>query len=147
MTEKDGYPLPLINDTLRDIASAKYVSKVDVISAFHRLRLKEGHESLTAFRTHYGAYEWLVTPFGLCGAPASFQRFINHVLGDLLDTICTVYLDDILIFLEDPLEHEAHVAVVVKRLKENALYCDVKKSEFVVREVKFLGFIVTTSGL
>ncbi|KAL2885278.1 Retrotransposable element Tf2 155 kDa protein type 1 [Ceratocystis lukuohia] len=73
-TEKDGYPLPLIHDTLRDIASAKYVSKVDVISAFHRLRVKEGHESRTVFRTHLGSFEWLVTPFGLSGAPASFQR-------------------------------------------------------------------------
>ena len=70
-----------INDTLSDIAAAKHVSKVDVIFAFHRLRMKEGHEPLTSFRTRYGAYEWLVTPFGLCGAPASFQRFINSVLA------------------------------------------------------------------
>ena len=85
ITEKDGYPLPLINDTLRDIARAKYVSKVDVMSAFHRLRLKEGSEAHTVFQTHLGSYEWLVTPFGLCGAPAAFQRFINHVLPPWLE--------------------------------------------------------------
>lgn len=72
ITKKDRYPLPLIGETLRAIAGAKWVSKVDVISAFHRLRIREGDEGKTTFRTRLGSFEWLVTPFGLCGAPASF---------------------------------------------------------------------------
>ena len=72
ITQKDGYPLPLIKETLQEISQARWVSKVDVISAFHRLRLREGDEAKTAFKTRLGSYEWLVTPFGLCGAPAAF---------------------------------------------------------------------------
>ncbi|KAI0991225.1 hypothetical protein K3495_g16962, partial [Podosphaera aphanis] len=69
VTVKDRYPLPLIKETLRQVAKATWVSKVDVRAAFHKLRIREGDESKTVFRTRYGSFEWLVTPFGLTGAP------------------------------------------------------------------------------
>ncbi|KAL5604592.1 uncharacterized protein BROUX77_004778 [Berkeleyomyces rouxiae] len=143
VTEKDGYPLPLINDTLRDIAAAKYVSKVDVISAFHRLRLKEGSEAYTAFRTHLGAYEWLVTPFGLTGAPAAFQRFINHVLSRWLGISCSAYLDDVVIYSSDSrTEHRNLVCQIIRALGDAGLQLDWDKSEFESPSIKYLGFIV-----
>ncbi|KAL5612428.1 uncharacterized protein BROUX77_002584 [Berkeleyomyces rouxiae] len=143
VTEKDGYPLPLINDTLRDIAAAKYVSKVDVISAFHRLRLKEGSEAYTAFRTHLGAYEWLVTPFGLTGAPAAFQRFINHVLSRWLGISCSAYLDDVVIYSSDSHEHHRDlVRQIIRALGDAGLQLDWDKSEFESPSIKYLGFIV-----
>ncbi|KAL5604648.1 uncharacterized protein BROUX77_004834 [Berkeleyomyces rouxiae] len=143
VTEKDGYPLPLINDTLRDIAAAKYVSKVDVISAFHRLRLKEGSEAYTAFRTHLGAYEWLVTPFGLTGAPAAFQRFINHVLSRWLGISCSAYLDDVVIYSSDSRkEHRDLVRQIIRALGDAGLQLDWDKSEFESPSIKYLGFIV-----
>ena len=98
ITERDRYPLPLIRETLRILSNATYLSKVDVRSAFHRLRIAKGDEWKTAFRTRFGSYEWLVTPFGLAGAPAAFQRWINQVLGDLLGVTCAAYLDDVVIF-------------------------------------------------
>ena len=79
MTKKDGYPLPRIDETLRSISQAKWVSKVDVISAFHPLRIRQGDESKTAFRTRLGAYEWLVTPFGLTGAPCENPALSSFV--------------------------------------------------------------------
>lgn len=143
LTEKDGYPLPLINDTLRDIASAKYVSKVDVISAFHRLRIKEGSEPLTAFRTHYGAFEWLVTPFGLCGAPASFQRFINSILSPWLGISCSAYLDDVVIYTSGSQhEHRDLVKKIIRALGDAGLQLDWDKSDFESSSIKYLGFIV-----
>lgn len=143
ITEKDGYPLPLINDTLRDIASARHVSKVDVISAFHRLRMKEGSESLTAFRTHFGAYEWLVTPFGLCGAPAAFQRFINQILSPWLGISCSAYLDDVVIYTSGTQqEHRDLVKEIIRTLGDTGLQLDWDKSEFESPSIKYLGFIV-----
>ncbi|KAL2885129.1 retrovirus polyprotein [Ceratocystis lukuohia] len=142
-TEKDGYPLPLIHDTLRDIASAKYVSKVDVISAFHRLRVKEGHEPRTVFRTHLGSFEWLVTPFGLSGAPASFQRFINHVLSQWLGITCSAYLDDVVVYTSGSREdHRKLVCQIFKTLGDAGLQLDWDKSDFESSSIKYLGFIV-----
>lgn len=98
ITNLDRYPLPLIKETLRMASTAKWFSKVDVRAVFHRLWISKGDEWKTAFRTRFGACEWLVTPFGLAEAPAAFQRWINNVLGDLLGKICSAYLDDVLIF-------------------------------------------------
>ena len=72
ISRKDSYPIPRIDEILRTIAAAKYISKVDVISTFHQIRIKDGDEWKTAFNTCFGLYEWLVTPFGLTGAPATF---------------------------------------------------------------------------
>lgn len=97
ITKNDRYPLPLIKETFSSIAKARWLTKLDVSAAFHRIRIKEGDEWKTAFQTRLGLFEWLVTPFGLTGAPAAWQRWINHLLRDYLDVFCTAYLDDILV--------------------------------------------------
>ena len=80
ITIKNRYPIPLINETLGKLSQAKKFTKLDVISAFNRMRIKEGHEWLTAFNTKYGQFEYLVMPFGLCNAPGTFQSFINDTV-------------------------------------------------------------------
>ena len=77
ITRKDRYPLPLINETLRSLSKAKWFTKLDVIAAFHKIRVREGDEWKTAFRPRYGLFEWLVTPFGMTGAPASCQVTVS----------------------------------------------------------------------
>ena len=72
VSQKDRYPLPLINKTLRMIAQARQVSKVNVISTFHRIRMRIGDKWMTAFMTRLGSYEWLIYPFGLMGGPVTF---------------------------------------------------------------------------
>ena len=79
LTRKDRYPLPLIQETLNRISKAKWFTKMDVIAAFHKIRIKEGDEWKTAFRTRFGLFKWLVTPFGLANAPSTFQRYINYI--------------------------------------------------------------------
>jgi transposase InsO family protein len=142
LTRKDRYPLPLIQETLRNLTEAKWFTKLDVIAAFHRLRIAEGDEWKTAFRTRFGLFEWLVTPFGLANAPSSFQRYINWVLRDILDDFCSAYIDDIIIFSRSRKEHRRHTEEVLKRLRDAGLQCDIDKCEFEVRSTKYLGFII-----
>ncbi len=146
-TQIDPYPLPLIDEVLDKLQGATVFTKVDVRQAFHRIRMHPDSVPLTAFRTRYGLYEYNVLPFGLCNGPATFQRYINEVLFDLLDECCTAYVDDILIYSHDPLEHQAHVQQVLQRLREAGLQIDIKKSEFSVTQTKFLGFIISTQGI
>jgi len=143
LTKKDRYPLPLIQETLNSIAKAKWFTKLDVIAAFHKIRVREGDEWLTAFRTRFGLFEWLVTPFGMANAPSTFQRYINWTLREYLDDFCTAYLDDILIYTNGSLrQHREQVDKVLTRLKEAGLYVDIKKCEFEVKTTKYLGFII-----
>ena len=147
ITKKDRYPLPLIKETLARISKAKIFSKIDIIAAFNRLRMAEGEEWKTAFATRMGLFEYNVLPFGLTGGPASFQRYINDALREYLDEFATAYLDDILIYSESLEEHRDHISLVLQRLREFGLQADIKKCEFHVTAVKYLGLIVTTRGI
>lgn len=147
MTVKNRYPLPLITETLARLSSAKVFTKLDIISAFNRLRIKEGDEWKTAFRTRFGLFEYLVMPFGLCNGPATFQHYINDTLREFLDVFCTAYLDDILIYSDSVEEHEIHVNRILDKLEHAGLQIDITKCEFYVTEVSYLGLIVTTDGI
>ena len=115
------YPLPLIQETLARICKAKKFTTLDIIAAFNKLRMAKGEEWKTAFRTRYGLYESLVMNFGLCGAPSTFQNYINDVLHEYLDDFCIVYIDDILIYSDNDKEHIKHVRLVLERLREAGL--------------------------
>lgn len=147
ITIKNRYPIPLISETLTKLAKAKYYTRFDVISAFNRLRMAEGEEWKTAFRTRWGLYESLVMPFGLCGAPGSFQIFINDTLRTHLDDFVTAYLDDILVFSQTLEEHHRHVSWVLERLRAAGLHLDINKSEFHATSTEFLGLVISREGV
>jgi hypothetical protein len=147
ITRKDRYPLPLIHETLARLARAKIYTKLDIRQAFHRIRMHPDSEELTTFRTRYGAYKCKVLWEGLTNGPATYQRYMNDVLFEYLDVFCTAYLDDILIYSDDPLEHDEHVRKVLQRLRDAGLQADIKKSEFKVKRTKYLGFIISTEGI
>lgn len=132
---------------LHQLRGCKFFSKIDLKSAFNLLRILEGDEWKTAFRAPGGLYESSVLPFGLANGPAAFQRFIQAVLHEYLGTFFFVYLDDILIFSKDELQHENHVKLILERLRENKLQVSAGKCEFFKKEVVFLGFIISTEGL
>ena len=147
ITRKDRYPLPLIDETLARLGKARIFTKLDIQQAFHRICIDPVSEDLTTFRTRYGCYKYRVVPFGLTNGPATYQRYMNDVLFDYLDDFCTAYLDDIMIYSSNELEHQEHVSKVLVRLREAGLQADIQKSEFYVTRTKYLGFIVGTEGI
>jgi hypothetical protein len=147
ITHRNRYPLPLIHESLDRLRSAKIYTKIDLRGAYNLLRIKAGDEWKTAFRTKYGLFECLVMPFGLTNAPASFQHFMNDIFRDLLDVTVIIYLDDILIFSDNPADHEKHVKEVLERLRHNQLFAKAEKCEFHRNECEFLGFIISPDGI
>lgn len=147
VTVKNRHPLPLITESLEQLAEARFYTKLDVREAYHRIRIKEGDEWKTAFRTRYGHFEYTVMPFGLTNAPAQFQAYINQALIGLVDITCIVYLDDILVFSKTKQEHVQHVREVLQRLREHKLYVHLDKCEWHVQRTEYLGYIVSPEGV
>ncbi len=146
-TEIDLYPLPLIDEVLNKLQGVTIFTKVDMRQTFNRIRIHPDSVDLTIFRIRYGTYRYNVLPFDLCNGPATFQRYINEVLFDLLDECCMAYVDDILIYSTNAEEHEGHVKAILDRFRKAGLHIDIKKSEFSVTCTKFLGFIISTEGI
>lgn len=143
ITRRDRYPLPLIRETLNQLSQAKWFTKLDVIAAFNKIRIKEGDEWKTAFTTRYGLFEWLVTPFGLANAPSTFQRYINRTIQEYLGDFVSAYVDDVLVYTNGSLkDHQRHVQLVLQKLLDAGLQLDIDKCEFNVRSTKYLGFII-----
>ncbi|CEL54631.1 hypothetical protein RSOLAG1IB_11721 [Rhizoctonia solani AG-1 IB] len=145
-SKKNVYPLPRPDDLMSKLRGAKLFTKLDLRWGYNNVRVKEGDEWKTAFRTKYGLFETLVMPFGLSGAPGAFQAMMNEVFQDLLDVSVIIYLDDILIFSQNPEEHESHVKEVLRRLMEMQLFCKGSKCEFHQTTVEYLGIIVLDKG-
>uniref|UniRef100_A0A3P9IIW0 Gypsy retrotransposon integrase-like protein 1 n=1 Tax=Oryzias latipes TaxID=8090 RepID=A0A3P9IIW0_ORYLA len=147
ITIKDKYSLPLISSVFDSVQGAQIFSKLDLRNAYHLVRMKEGDEWKTAFNTPLGHYEYLVMPFGLTNAPAVFQRLVNDVLRDFINRFVFVYLDDILIFSRDPIQHENHVLLVLSRLLENQLFVKAEKCLFHASSIQFLGYILEAGSI
>ncbi len=101
----------------------------------------------TAFTTRYGTYEWCVMPFGLCNAPGTFQRTMNHVFFELLDRGVLVYLDDVLIYSKTIEEHKKLLRIVFDILRENKLFVKESKCSLFLESVEFLGVTINSSGM
>jgi len=145
ITKKDRFPLPRIDDLLDSLHGACVFSKIDLKSAYYQIRIKEDDIHKTAFRTTSGHFEFLVMPFGLCNAPATFQREMNTLFGHL--PFVKVYLDDILIHSRTSAEHHHHLAQVLEILRRNKFQASLKKCQFWQSQVEFVGHIVTRGGL
>jgi hypothetical protein len=146
-TIKNRYPLPLISEMLDRVGKARYFTKIDLRDAFNLIRIAEGEEFKTAFRSRYGHYEYRVMPFGLHGAPGTFQAYVHHAMREYLDRFCVVYLDDILIYSDTLEEHIAHVRRVLQKLIEHRLYAKLEKCEFHAQTIGFLGYIISPEGI
>ena len=147
ITVKNSYPLPRVDELFDRLQGARYFSKIDLRSGYHQIRIAPEDVPKTAFRTRYGHYEFLVLPFGLTNAPATFMHLMHQALRPFLDECALVFLDDILIYSKTLEEHEQHVRRVLDALREQKLYAKESKCEFFKHEVEFLGHRVGQDGV
>ncbi|GJZ63211.1 putative reverse transcriptase domain-containing protein [Tanacetum coccineum] len=126
---------------------SRVYSKIDLRYGYHQLRVREEDIPKTAFRTHYSHYEFQVMPFGLTNAPAVFMDLMNQVCKPYLDRFVIVFIDDILIYSKSRKEHEGHLKLILKLLKEEELYAKFSKCEFWLSKVQFLGHVIDSEGI
>ena len=142
VTVKNRTALPNILELLDKLKDARVFTKIDLQSGFHLIRVAEEDIRKTAFRTKYGHFEFLVMPFGLCNAPATFQSTMNDIFRELIDTSLIVYMDDVLVYSKNHEDHEQHLRQVLSLMREHKLRARVHKCRFLQEEVDYLGYIV-----
>jgi RNase H-like domain found in reverse transcriptase/Reverse transcriptase (RNA-dependent DNA polymerase)/Integrase zinc binding domain/Chromo (CHRromatin Organisation MOdifier) domain/Retroviral aspartyl protease/Integrase core domain len=147
ITIKNSYPLPRVDELFDRLQGAKYFSKIDLRSGYHQIRIEPEDVPKTAFRTRYGHFEFLVLPFGLTNAPATFMHLMHQTFREFLDDFVLVFLDDILIFSRTLEEHKQHVAKVLSVLRKEKLFAKESKCDFFKTEVEFLGHLVGRDGV
>nr|GEV29143.1 putative reverse transcriptase domain-containing protein [Tanacetum cinerariifolium] len=143
LTVKNHYSLPRIDDFFDQLQGSSVYSKIDLRSGYHQLRVREEDILKTAFRTHYGHYEFQVMPLGLTNIPTVFMDLMNRVCKPYLDKFMIVCIDDILIYSKNQQEHEEHLKSILELPKKEELYAKFSKCEFWIPKV----FLVTTDDL
>ena len=147
VTIKNRYPLPRIDDLFDQLRGARVYSKINLRIGYHQLRVRETDIPKTAFRTCYGHFEFTVMPFGLTNALAAFMDLMHRVFQPYLDQFVVVLVYDILIYSQSEWEHEYRLRIVLQLLRDHQLYAKFSKCEFWLTEVRFLGHVVSASGL
>ncbi|KAK1610945.1 hypothetical protein QYE76_034618 [Lolium multiflorum] len=147
VTIKNKYPLPKIEDLFDQLTGAVVFSKIDLRTGYHQLKIRASDIPKTAFTTRYGLYEYNVMSFGLTNAPAYFMNLMNKIFMNFLDKFVVIFIDDILIYSKSEEEHEQHLEAVLETLREHKLYAKFSKCEFWLKEVGFLGHILSAGGI
>lgn len=145
-TIKDKFPVPLIEDLMDELGGTTTFSKLDLTVSYHQLRMERGEEYKTAFKTHACHFEYLVMPFGLSNAPASFQALNHHIFHPYLRRFVIIFFDDILIYSPTLSDHIAHLQLVFQTVRDNQLFLRKEKCFFATTKVEYLGHLITKEG-
>eukprot|EP00117_Sycon_ciliatum_P009189 scpid21588/ scgid11586/ Retrovirus-related Pol polyprotein from transposon 412; Protease; Reverse transcriptase; Endonuclease len=146
-TTKDAFPMPRVDDAINTMKGARYFTTLDLASGYWQVQLDGDAQEKSAFTTPFGLYQWKCMPFGLCNAPATFQRLMNNVLRDHLQKCCLVYLDDIIIFSRTLKEHLVHLRAVLDCLRSAHLKVKPSKCSIAQSSVRYLGHVFTHAGV
>ena len=147
VTKKDSYPLPRIDDTLDSLYGMKFFTTIDLASGYWQIELDEESKEKTAFIIDNELYEFTRMPFGLCNAPATFQRLMNQALRGVIGKKALVYLDDVIIFSKSAEDHERDLQEVFYLLRKAGLRIKLKKCQFFKKSVEYLGHVISDNGI
>jgi len=148
ITIRDNYPIPRINDLLDALEGVQWISTLDAFSGYFQIEMKEEDKPKTAIISKFGLFEYNRLPFGLCNAPATFQRAMNNILHNYLGNCVLVYLDDIIIYSKGTLEeHLSHIATILATLEKNHIKLKPSKCHFAFQEVEYLGHVISNKGV
>jgi hypothetical protein len=147
VTINNKYSLPRIDILFYQLVGAKVFSKADLHSSYHQIKIHPKDVPKTAFSTRYGFYEYLVMSFGLNNALAYFMYLMNFIFMSELDKFVVVFIDDILIYFKNEEEYEQHLWVILQQLRDHQLYVKFSKCAFWLKEVLFLGHVISAEGI
>jgi len=146
-TEKDAYPLPRIDEVWQALCNAKYFATLDLLMGYHQVEIDPADRAKTGFITHKGLFWYNVMPFGLCNAPATFQRLMEKIFGDRIGVDVLVYLDDLLLFARDLPTLLKTLREVLQRLAKAGLKCKTSKCDLLAESIHYLGHMVSAHGI
>ncbi len=141
VTEQDPFPMPRIDELIDNLAGADYITTLDLTKGYWQVPMERESRRKTAFVTPFGKYEFKVMPFGLAGAPATFQRMMNRIFGDISERVAA-YIDDVVIFSRTWEAHLEHLGEALDRLKEAGLKVKKRKCQIAMQSCPFLGHVV-----
>ena len=147
VTIKDAYPLPRVDETLDHLSDSRWFSSMDMNAGYWQVKVEEADEPKTAFPSRRGLFEFQVMPFGLCNAPATFERLMEIVLAGLHWEICLIYLDDVIVTGKTFDDMLTNLSTVLERFRDAGLKLKPNKCHLFAEEVEFLGHLISSEGI